>query len=199
MNQLETGDILLFSNYPSGFFGFFDSLIRFGTQSKYSHIGIVIKDPEFLNLKGLYMWESGYEGTPDPQDNKIKIGVQITLLDTVINNYKKTGHIFVRKLNCPKELITNEKLKKIHEEVYLKPYDINPIHWVASAFNSNINLNENKSFWCSALVCYILVKLGILDENENWTLKKPCDFSLSDEHLKFSKNCSLSNNEIKLL
>ena len=114
MNQLETGDILLFSNYPSGFFGIFDSLIRLGTQSQYSHIGIVLKDPEFLGLKGYYMWESGYEGKPDPQDSLTKIGVQVTPLEDVLNNYKNNGHVFYRKLKCPDNLITVEKLKKIH-------------------------------------------------------------------------------------
>jgi hypothetical protein len=198
MNQLETGDILLFSNYPSGFFGIFDSLIRLGTQSQYSHIGIVLKDPEFLGLKGYYMWESGYEGKPDPQDSLTKIGVQVTPLEDVLNNYKNNGHVFYRKLKCPDNLITVEKLKKIHEEVYLKPYDINPIHWLTAVFLPNTNINENKSFWCSALVAYIYIELGILKDDENWTLKTPADFSLSGENLKFCKDCLLENKENKL-
>jgi len=199
MNQLETGDILLFSNYTSGIFGFFDSLIRWGTQSQYTHVGIVIKDPDFLNLKGLYMWESGFENKPDPQDDIKKIGVQITPLEEVIKNYKKTGHIFYRKLKCPDNLITIEKLKKIHHEVYLKPYDINPAHWLSAVFTCNINMNEIKSFWCSSLVAYIYIELGILSKDENWTLKRPSDFSLSGEFLKFSKDCELENKENKLL
>jgi hypothetical protein len=199
MNQLETGDILLFSNYPSGFFGFFDSLIRWGTQSQYTHIGIVLKDPEFLGLKGLYMWQSGYEYHPDPQDGLKKVGVQITPLEEIIENYKDTGHIFYRKLKCPENLITIEKLKNIHNDVYLKPYDINPIHWITAVISPNSNMNESYSFWCSALVAYIYIELGILKENENWTLKRPSDFSLSGENLIFNKNCFLENKENKLL
>jgi len=199
MNQLETGDILLFSNYPSGILGYFDSLIRLGTQSQYSHIGIVLKDPEFLGLKGLYMWESGSETKPDPQDGIKKIGVQITPIKEVLNNYKDSGHIFYRKLKCPKDLITTEKLKTIHHEVYLKPYDINPVHWLSAVFTPNVNMNQTNSFWCSALVAYIYIELGILSSDENWTLKRPSDFSLSAEHLKFSKDCELENKENKLV
>lgn len=198
MNQLETGDILLFSNYPSGIFGFFDSLIRFSTQSQYSHIGIVLKDPDFLGLKGLYMWESGFENHDDPQYGIKKIGVQITPLDEVFKSYKDTGHIFYRKLKCPDNLITIEKLKKIHHEVYLKPYDINPVHWLTAIFSPNIKLDQTNSFWCSALVAYVFIELGILTSDENWTLKRPSDFSLTGENLKFYKDCSLSNEEIKL-
>ena len=39
---------------------------------------MVLKDPSFLHptLKGLYVWESSWEGKADPQDGKIKLGVQ---------------------------------------------------------------------------------------------------------------------------
>ena len=70
---------------------YFSSLIRFGTHSDYTHVGVILKDPTFINpvLKGLYVWESGYEGTPDPQDNKIKVGVQITPLFEMIQNFNQ--------------------------------------------------------------------------------------------------------------
>ena len=60
-------------------------------------------------------------------------------------------------------------------------------------------MNQTNSFWCSALATYIYIELGILTPDENWTLKRPSDFSLSAEHLKLSKDCELENKENKLL
>ena len=78
--NLKTGDLLLFDceNYSgSGFISYF---IKKFTQSNISHIAMVLKDPDFIDppLKGIYVWESNYEGKPDPQDGTIKFGVQIT-------------------------------------------------------------------------------------------------------------------------
>ncbi len=106
MDTLDTGDLLLFDNYSHGIFGLFTSLIKFGTQSKYSHIGMVLKNPTFIHpsLKGTFVWESSYNGLPDPQDGKIKLGVQITPIHELIEEYKKTnGHIYVRKLKIKRE------------------------------------------------------------------------------------------------
>ena len=90
LENLKTGDILLFNNKASGFMSYFASMIRIGTHSNYTHIAFIIKDPTFINpnLKGLFAWESGWEGEPDPQDNKIKLGVQLTPLNEIIEHFK---------------------------------------------------------------------------------------------------------------
>ena len=89
--NLKTGDILLFDYNESGILGLFNKATKYFTKSPYSHVAVVLKDPSFIHpsLKGYYIWESSWEGTPDPQDNKIKISVQITPLDEVMNNCKK--------------------------------------------------------------------------------------------------------------
>ena len=58
MDSLETGDLILFSNQSSGFFGIFTSMIKWGKHSNYSHTGIILRDPVFINpsLKGLSMF-----------------------------------------------------------------------------------------------------------------------------------------------
>ena len=46
INDLETGDIILFSgNY------YISRFIEFITNSKFSHIGVIIKNPNFLIIK----------------------------------------------------------------------------------------------------------------------------------------------------
>ena len=72
--NLNTGDLLLFDNEDYSGFGFLSCLIKKITKSNISHIAMVLKDPDFIHpsLKGYYVWESGWEGTPDPQDGKVK-------------------------------------------------------------------------------------------------------------------------------
>ena len=57
MEDYKTGDLLLFDfeNYYG--LGFFSFLVKFVTKSKYSHIGMILKDPDFLDtpLKGYYL------------------------------------------------------------------------------------------------------------------------------------------------
>ena len=78
----ETGDVLLYSNKT-----FIPSLlVEDFTHSKYSHAGMILKDPVFPNdtLKGLYILEStGYIKAKDVEDHKDKIGVQINKLSKV--------------------------------------------------------------------------------------------------------------------
>ena len=102
LHDLKTGDLLLFNNQnTSGFFGFLSSLIKWGSHSNYTHIAMVLKNPTFINanLKGTYVWESNWEGTPDPQDGKTKLGVQITPIHEILNDYKNNGKVLLRRLN----------------------------------------------------------------------------------------------------
>ena len=59
---MKTGDLLLFSYNGDGFFGCFTECIKKCTHSKFSHIGMIIEDPTFIDptLKGIYVWESSW-------------------------------------------------------------------------------------------------------------------------------------------
>ena len=95
IDELETGDIILFSgNY------FLSYIIEYFTNSIYSHVGVVLKNPNLgdAKFKGIYLLESGFENTPDPENHRIKKGVQIINLEDKIKNFK--GRIYVRKLHC---------------------------------------------------------------------------------------------------
>ena len=72
---LETGDVLLFHDKSYSLWkplSLFGKLIEYFTQSSYSHVGLILKNPTWIDdkLNGVYLWQSSYEGTPDPQDNK---------------------------------------------------------------------------------------------------------------------------------
>ena len=87
LSQLDTGDILLFSaQWSWNPINWFARAVEYFTSSPYSHIGIVMRDPVCIDsdLKGLYLWESTYQGTPDPQDGNIKLGVQMTPMKQIM-------------------------------------------------------------------------------------------------------------------
>ena len=201
--NLNTGDLLLFDYQGGGFFGVFTGLIKYFTKSKYSHIAMVLKDPDFLHpsLIGYYVWESSWEGKPDPQDGKIKLGVQITPFEEIYNTYKETGSsIYLRKVNCKKEMFNIKNLSDIHKVVYQKPYDIIPTDWIEAIFRKDDHPQKIDRFWCAALVGYIYTKCGILEKNTDWSVLRPSDFSIQSKNiLKFNIDCNLDIQETQIL
>ena len=205
MNEksMKTGDILLFDYKAGGIFGIFTKLIKYFTKSDYSHVAMVIKDPTFIHpsMKGTYIWESSWEGKPDPQDGEIKLGVQITPFLEIYNHYKsKNSSIYLRRVKCNSELFNDEKLKEIHKVVYDKPYDIVPLDWVGAIMREDPEPQRVNRFWCSALVGYIYTKCGILKPETDWSNLRASDFSLKYEgNLKYDNGASLEMKEIEIL
>ena len=194
LNNLETGDILLFASKTEyNLMGLFDNIIKFATKSPYTHTALVLKDPIFINptLKGLFIWESSWEGNPDPQDGKIKLGVQITPLYEVINNF--SGEIYVRKLMKGGTNINPTILDKIHSVVYDKPYDIHIKDWIEAWCRTDSTPRKTDRFWCSALVAYFMVNFGFIDKDIDWSMIRPSDLSSNSEYLKWTDCCKYSN------
>ena len=163
---------------------------------------MVLKDPSFIHpsLKGYYIWESSWEGKPDPQDGKIKLGVQITPFDEIYQHYKeKKSSIYVRRVNCNPELFNDSKLKEIHDVVYNKPYDIVPKDWLEAIERKDSDPQKTDRFWCSALVGYIYTKCGILDSDTDWSILRPSDFSVDGENLRLSKDIHLSKTQTRIV
>ena len=199
MNNLKTGDLIFFTGHTQGWLKYFSSMIEFTTHSNFSHIGMIVKDPTFISpsLKGTFVWESGWEGEYDPQDGKIKLGVQLTPIHEILNNFKNSK-VIVRTINCPENTFNDEKLTEIHNTVYDKPYDIIPKDWIMAFFRKDDEPQKTDRFWCSALVGYIYTKCGILKENTDWSILRPSDFSLSGEHINFNEGFSLSPEETRI-
>ena len=200
IENLQTGDLLLFTSNNTGFLSYLSSLIKWGTHSNYTHIGVVLKDPDYISpeLKGVFVWQSGWENKKDPQDEKIKLGVQITPIEELLEDYNKTGHVFVRKIVTHNNTFNNIKLNEIHRVVYRKPYDLIITDWIKAFIQKNNNPQRTDRFWCSALVGYIYTKCGILREDTDWTILRPCDFALSSENLNYINNNYLDNTETRI-
>ena len=199
MDNLKTGDLILFTGHTKGWLKYFSSMIEFATHSNFSHVGMIVKDPKFISpsLKGTYVWESGWEGEKDPQDGKIKLGVQLTPIHEILENFK-SSKIIIRKNNFPENTFTDDKLTEIHNTVYDKPYDIIPKDWVEALFRKDGEPQKTDRFWCSALIGYIYTKCGILKDDTDWSILRPSDFSLDGELLNFNEGFSLSVEETRI-
>jgi len=193
-NQFKTGDLILFNNdhidSPTGIFSY---LIKYFTKSDWSHVGMIVKDPEFTDAKldkGLYLWESSLESFEESEDHKIKLAVQLVPLRKMIEHFK--GIVHWRQIDCGDVQITNEKLREVHKLVHAKPYDINPIDWIEAYLEHSPNPQKVGRFFCSALVARIYSFLGLIDPKINWTIIRPSSFST--ENLTDKTHITLINN-----
>ena len=184
IGDLKTGDILLFDEAPSNCcMGILDKLIKSCTESPYSHSGVILRDPPWVSSPGLYVWESSYHGNPDPQDGLVKFGVQITPLSQYTRDYPGEVRIFARKCQTP-SLWTREKIEEIHKKVYGKAYDILPQDWFEALIQVDLFEPRTSTFFCSALVAYMLCKIGILSPDTNWTMISPQQLSSKNKRDK---------------
>jgi len=198
---LETGDILLFCNNDgTSYWTIFSDFIKYFTHSNYTHVGMIVKDPSFTdkNLKGLYLWESSWEGVPDAEDHELKLGVQLQPLSIILDKYKNET-ITYRKIKYNGNKFNDKIMKEIHAVVHNRPYDIVPNDWINGIFRRDTAPQKTSRFWCSALVGYIYTKCGIIYADTDWSVLRPSDFTLGGENLSFSKDCSLEPCETKLI
>jgi len=176
----DTGDIILLKEK-----WWFSRLIEYFTSSKYSHCGIIIKNPNFtaIPLEGLYLLEStGFLKTKDAEDNENKFGVQLTPLQDVFDRGAK---VYWRKLFCERDDNFYDTLKIVHSVVHNKPYDDKPLDWIKAKFHLKFgNLQNKKRFFCSALCAFVYTTLGFLPAHTNWTTIAPCQFG-TEEHTDF--------------
>ena len=190
MDSLDTCDILLFRGS-----GIISYILEYFGRSKYSHVGIILKNPKFLNESlddGIYLLESSYNNTPDSEDHKYKVGVQIHKLDDILPQFPKNS-VYLRKTHINRDEDFYKKLSDIHKEIHNKSYDLNIFDWISAKYNIDNEIQPNplykktKEFWCSALVSYIFKELGIIKNDINWSIIAPREFS-SDEgnYLEFS-------------
>lgn len=200
--DLQTGDILLMGTKNF----WFSRIVEKVSGSQWSHVGIVLKDPIWINpaLQGYYFWQSGIEDFPDVENDEKKFGVRLDDLEEILESYD--GYVSVRKLNTPEPIQDMiEKLKKIHKVVHGKSYDLDILDFLGA--NEQIEISngwfskyskKTTSFFCSALVGYIYSHLGLLPADTEWTKCEPKTFSEKNINFKLELGCSLGP-EISIL
>ncbi len=196
-STLKTGDLLLCDDLAYGSWGLFSWLIKFVTKSDFSHVGMIVKDPDFTEtpLKGTFVWTSGISNVPDPEDKTKKFGVQFIPFDHFIQTYG--GKIFLRRIEFEHNeeyysIFNTDKLKQIHQVVYDKPYDVVITDWIEAFCKKDPNPQKTSRFFCSALIGYIYTKLNLLDNNTDWSIISPSFFSSENKTFSMHHKANLT-------
>jgi hypothetical protein len=198
LDTLDTLDIILFRGS-----GLISNILEYFGKSKYSHVGVILKNPSYINNKledGIYLLESSYNNTPDVEDHLYKMGVQIHKLEDVLKEFPKNS-VYVRTVKCKRDADFYSKLNIIHKEIHNKPYDLNLTDWIFAKFNltkellPNISYQKTNSFWCSSLISYIFSQVGLINNNINWSIIAPREFS-SDEGKYIKFLCEVENEKL---
>jgi len=193
--SLQTGDIILFRGTS-----FISYMLEYFGRSRYSHVGIIVRNPKFINPgieDGIYVLESILSKEFDVEDNKLKNGITLHRIDDVLKKYSK-GSVYVRHVSCQRTEDFYKKFIKVHNQVHEKPYDLNLYDWLCAEYNIDCPFPEQdrfkhtNTFWCSALATYVLCEVGVIQNRVNWSLIAPRDFSCNEgKHLIFL--CDLSD------
>ena len=95
----------------------------------------------------------------------------------------------------------NKNMASAHEKVHNVPYDLNLNNWLIAGLyhlgvsNDMVERHTDK-FWCSALVTYLYVQLGLISgETWDWSNMSPSD--IADTKFKVIQPSILD--EIKLI
>jgi hypothetical protein len=190
MDFLQTGDIILFQGRS-----FISYVLEYFGRSPYSHVGMIVRNPSFLNPMledGIYLLESGWNPIPDVETGQTKIGVQLHFLEDILKECPPNT-VYVRKVECQRDPAFYETLQTIHQTVQNIPYDLNPWDWLMGLYSMKHTLPLEPSyqrtdrFWCSALLAYIFDKLQLI-QPVNWTLIAPREFGDRGTLLSFRCN-----------
>ena len=176
--ELATGDLVLFTERRRSAWWLLDKAIEMFTRSPYVHVGMVLVDPPFAVPRGTYLWEAGYESSPNPETGTRNLGVRLTDINSPIRD----SDVFVRKCTLR---IAQDKLLKIHRDVFLKPYDVCLSDWLLATLRVDANPQKTDRFWCSAFIAYVLTQLGWLEETTDWSIVRPCDLSSRSNYLSW--------------
>ena len=208
---LKTGDLIIFSGNNN----IVSCAVKIALWSKWTHIGIVVRDPDFLvkqeKQKGLFLLNSDGPYEKDNETGNKISGVQIVDLRKKIESYD--GYIVLRRLvlkdNEQHDDEDNDNRNKIVGEIYKKlyglPYDYGIVNTLNIILNNNRKnclteiiikqLNKQKKqkiekLCCSGFVGYMYLSIGLLNTNTRWDLCTPEYFTKDDAMMKDIDNNS---------
>lgn len=183
LSQVETGDIILWSGN-----GAISDFVKVATKSKWTHVGIVIKNPDFLltkePLSGIYFYNSNGNYEIDIESQKKIFGVQLNDLNETITHYD--GEVYLRRLESS---LTHDqrmdKLRAVYNSEFHKPYDWRPLDLIGAYAHHHgwkiadfiVDPRHIDRVFCSALTGYAYTQMGLLDPLTRWSAMYPDDFA----------------------
>jgi nicotinamide mononucleotide adenylyltransferase len=162
---------------------------------------MIVIDPDFTPqpMQGAYILQStGLDKIHDVEDNQQKFGVQLDSLEQALKEAKRNNHVYLRTVQCLRNAEFKKHLAYAHSVVHNRPYDDNPIDWIKSLFDDDKGkVHKKTTFFCSALVSYLLASLGIIGADTDWTIVRPKDLGSEPGH-RFIQWLSPVKKEIKI-
>lgn len=170
-DELKTGDIVLFSGK-----GAFSDLIKYASMSRWSHVGMVVKIPEYDFVT---VWESTtLSNIKDLDTGNANKGVQLVPLSARVDKY--SGGMSIRRLEgSDLGSAALSKLMTLRAELKGKRYERGKMELFKSLWDGKFGLNEKdlSSIFCSELVAEAYQCLGLLDTDLPSNEYTPADFS----------------------
>lgn len=170
-DELSAGDIVLFSGIDA-----YSRLVKVGTGSRWSHVGLIVESPEhdFLTM----LESSIREDTLDVEADKHREGVRLVSFQDRASAFD--GEISIRKLQG--DILTEVSLgclMQLMEELRGKEYERNKFELIKAssdgAFRNKVE--DLSSLFCSELVAEAYQRLGLLTEDKPSNDYAPVNFS----------------------
>ncbi len=157
-DDLKTGDLILFSGK-----GAFSNIIKLFSGGKWSHIGMVIRLPDFDDA--VLLWESTtLTNISDIEFNRSIKGVQLNALSERISRYE--GDVSLRPLSSPIGKSMFNKLSHLRHKLSRRPYERDELELLRSVWDgiAGTNTEDLSSVFCSELVAEAYQSMGLLPE-----------------------------------
>jgi len=166
---LQSGDIVLFSGSHTS-----SQIIRFITQSAYSHVGMIVRVNNTIAL-----WQSTLDAFPNLLLPSPTPGVQLNDLTSTLQSYVKKYPgtvIVIRKLTAKITAYSEESMQRLVVELNGLPYANLPWKYFVGSLGCQI---QKDTWFCSDLVAETLRFMHVLSlksgpPSAHW---RPKDFS----------------------
>lgn len=168
-DQLKTGDLVLFSGRTIA-----ARVVRACTGSRWSHIGLVVRLPEFANTP--LLWEATRASkVADIHRGQFFDGVQLVPLDDKVASYP--GEIAVRRLiGVDSNRERRERIETLIEEWSAKPYRNLVFKNLKAWVSGHEAVHISRGGFCSELVAEVYKQLRLLPEDKPSIHYVPSDF-----------------------
>lgn len=194
----KTGDLICFQTVAPGSF-----TIRRFTQSPFSHVTMIIKEPDLFDGKAVMIQATSSEHYDLIQKKNIK-GIQVNHIDDFLNEYNgdfvgnpKYPYDAVavfRRLNC--DVRSDEKkftdalvnfMKETNGTPYAEHMSMNELY-AAGVMEIDIEEKTGKTFYCASYIAEACIRYGIITDKFANHQYGPRDFSMKYNTLPFAND-----------
>lgn len=166
MENCRTGDVILFSGTAKS-----SQRIRRFTQSPFSHVVVLIKEPELADGRALIWQATSSTHNGVLRDMQALPGIQLNFLDEMVRDYRSeaTGaNVVYRKLiraerSVEEEEPARQKVIEFIREMDSKPYtdDMDGLYVMGLL---EVDDSKEDDFFCAGLVAETLMRFSVLTD-----------------------------------